>query len=224
MDRAAPRQGNQRGTAICLALVAGYVDGYGLHVLNNYVSFMSGNTTYAGLEAGQGMFLAALAPGLAIAGFLMGSFAGSWISHSHYRYSRRLLFAVSAGLLTLFIVLNSHRSLNANLGLAMLSLAMGLLNPAVSRIGTEPLSLTFVTGTLNKIGGHLALAVRRERPADAEGAGDTHLRRALLEACVWAGFLAGAVISGLAVSRLGRLALVPACAALVVVALVHRDG
>ena len=152
-------------------------------------------------------------PILAIAGFLAGSFAGSWLSHSEYQYARRLLFPVSAGLLALFIIFNFHSSLNANLGLVMLSLAMGLLNPAVSRIGSEPLSLTFVTGTLNKIGGHLALAARRERPADAEGAGDTHLRRALLEAYIWAGFLAGAVFSGLAASRLGRLALVPACAA-----------
>jgi uncharacterized membrane protein YoaK (UPF0700 family) len=209
-------------TAICLALVAGYVDGYGLHVLNNYVSFMSGNTTFAGLEAGQGKFMAALPPSLAIAGFLLGSFAGSWISHSEYRSARRLLFGISAGLLALCIALNFHGPLNVNLGLAVLSLAMGLLNPAVSRIGREPLSLTFVTGTLNKIGGHLALAARRERPADAEGAGDTHLRRALLEGCIWAGFLAGAVLSGLAVSRLGRLALVPASAVLVVVALVGR--
>jgi uncharacterized membrane protein YoaK (UPF0700 family) len=225
MDRSASSQSNQRGTAICLALVAGYVDGYGLHVLNNYVSFMSGNTTFAGLEAGQGMFSAALPPSLAIVGFLMGSFVGSWISHSHYRYFRRLLFAISAGLLALFIALNFHGSLNVNLGTPILGLAMGLLNPAVSRIGTEPLSLTFVTGTLNKIGGHLAMAARRERPKDAVGARDTHLRRAMLEAWVWAGFLAGAVLSGLAVSRLGRFALVPACAALFVVAVAsHEDA
>ena len=31
--------------AVFLALVAGYLDGYGLLVLGTYVSFMSGNTT-----------------------------------------------------------------------------------------------------------------------------------------------------------------------------------
>ncbi len=224
MPRAVSSRSNRKGTAICLALVAGYVDGYGLRVLNNYVSFMSGNTTFAGLEAGQGKLMAALPPSLAIAGFLAGSFAGSWLSHSEFRQAKRLLFAGSAGLLALFIVLNFHSSLSMNIGLPILSSAMGLLNPTVSRIGTEPLSLTFVTGTLNKIGGHLALAARRERPADAEGARDTHLRRALLEACVWAAFLVGAVLSGLAASRLGRLALLPASVALIVVALVSRDG
>ena len=227
MTRSASSRSNRKGTAICLALVAGYVDGYGLRVLNNYVSFMSGNTTFAGVVAGQGKLMAALPPGLAIAGFLAGSFVGSWLSHSEYRYAKRLLFVASGGLLALVIVLNFvfnfQGSLNANLGLLILSSAMGLLNPAVSRIGSEALSLTFVTGTLNKIGGHLALAARRERPADAEGAGDTHLRRALLEGYIWAGFLAGAVFSGLAASRLGRLALVPACVVLIVVALVNHD-
>ena len=224
MERVASSRSKRKWTAICLALVAGYVDGYGLHVLNTYVSFMSGNTTFAGLKAGQGSFMAALPPSVGIAGFLAGSFAGSWLSHSEYRRARRLLFAASAGLLALFIVLNFHSSLNASLGIGILSVAMGLLNPAVSRLGTEPLSLTFVTGTLNKIGGHLALAARRERPADAEGARDTHLHRALLEAYIWAGFLAGAVLSGLAASWLGRFALVPACVVLVLVALVSLDG
>jgi uncharacterized membrane protein YoaK (UPF0700 family) len=222
MTVVASSRSNRRRIAICLALVAGYVDGYGLHVLNNYVSFMSGNTTFAGLEAGQGKLVAALPPGLAIAGFLAGGFAGSWLSHSESRHARRLLFPLSAGLLATFIALDFRSSLNANLGLVMLSSAMGLLNPAVSRIGTEPLSLTFVTGTLNKIGGHLALAARGERPQDAEGTGDTHLRRALLEAYVWMGFLAGAILSGLAAFRLGRFALVPACAALLVVAMLNR--
>src|ERR1039458_2618832 len=42
--------------AVFLALVAGYLDGYGLLVLGTYVSFMSGNTTFAGLKSGQGNF------------------------------------------------------------------------------------------------------------------------------------------------------------------------
>jgi uncharacterized membrane protein YoaK (UPF0700 family) len=64
--------------AITLALVAGYVDGYALRVFGIYVSFMSGNTTMAGIESGQGHFLIALIPSLAIAGFILGSFVGNW--------------------------------------------------------------------------------------------------------------------------------------------------
>jgi uncharacterized membrane protein YoaK (UPF0700 family) len=32
------------------------------------------------------------------------------------------------------------------------SLAMGMLNPALSKVGAESVSLTFVTGTLNRVG------------------------------------------------------------------------
>jgi uncharacterized membrane protein YoaK (UPF0700 family) len=223
MTASASSRSKRSWTAICLPLVAGYVDGHGLRLLNTYVSFMSGNTTFAGLKVGQGNFAAALPASLAIAGFLAGSFAGSWVSHSESQYARRLLFAASAGLLALFVILNFHSSLDANLGIVILSMAMGLLNPAVTRMGTEPQSLTFVTGTLNKIGGHLALAVRGERPADAEGSGDTHLRRALREGYIWTGFLAGAVFSGLATPRLGKFSLAPACVVLIVVAVVSHD-
>jgi hypothetical protein len=40
----------QWAVAIFLALIAGYLDGYGLLVLGTSVSFMSGNTTTTGLK------------------------------------------------------------------------------------------------------------------------------------------------------------------------------
>jgi len=46
--------------AICLSIIADYLDGYGLLVFGTYVSFMSGNTTSTGLKIGQGHFDAAL--------------------------------------------------------------------------------------------------------------------------------------------------------------------
>ena len=77
---------------ITLALVAGYVDGYALRVFGIYVSFMSGNTTLAGIESGQSRFLLALVPALAIAGFVVGSFMGNWFAYSKVRHPQRLLF------------------------------------------------------------------------------------------------------------------------------------
>ena len=214
-----------RTEAISLALVAGYVDGYALRVFGTYVSFMSGNTTLTGLGVGQARFAAALTPALSIAGFLGGSFVGNCFAHSQFRRFQRLLFTVAGMLVACFVVLNLRTPLNANLGIPILSLAMGLINPAVSRVGSEPVSLTFVTGTLNKIGNHLALAVRHAKPADAQGPGDTHFRRALLEASVWTGFLTGAVLSGVAANFVGVSALVPASIVLVAFALANRvDG
>ena len=46
--------------AIFFALVAGYLDGYGLLVPGTYIPFMSGNTTILGLRSGQGDFHAAI--------------------------------------------------------------------------------------------------------------------------------------------------------------------
>ena len=208
--------------AISLALVAGYVDGYALRVFGIYVSFMSGNTTMAGIEAGQGHFLIALIPALAIAGFVLGSFVGNWFAHSQVRHSQRLLFIASAVLIAGFVVLNLHISGNANRSLPMLSVAMGMINPAVTRIGGEPVSLTFVTGTLNKMANHLALGVGRARLPNAEGKWDTHFYRAALEASLWVGFLAGAILSGAASSHFGILELVPASLALLAFGLVNR--
>ena len=49
-----------------------YLDGYGLLVVGTYVSFMSGNTTMAGLKIGEVDFLAALSPVIAFACFVTG--------------------------------------------------------------------------------------------------------------------------------------------------------
>ena len=46
--------------------------------------------------------------------------------------------------------------------IAMLSVAMGMMNPALSTIGAESVSLTFMTGMLSRIGGHLAAAAGRK--------------------------------------------------------------
>lgn len=211
-----------RMEAISLALVAGYVDGYALRVFGIYVSFMSGNTTMTGVGLGGGQFMAALAPALAIAGFVVGSFVGNWFVHSEVKQPHRLLFLASAVLIACFIVTNWHMPPHANLSLPILSVAMGMLNPAVTRVGSEPVSLTFVTGTLNKVGNHLALGVRHQKLPNAEGKWDTHFYRAALEASLWIGFLAGAILSGVASHYVGVSALIPAAVVLIAYALMTR--
>jgi uncharacterized membrane protein YoaK (UPF0700 family) len=150
----------QWATAVFLALIAGYLDGYGLLFLKTYVSFMSGNTTFAGLKSGQGNFEAALPSAIAIVFFVTGSFLGNLSTQSKLRYSHRLIFGVTAGLLATVAGLEWHGygSRNIPSEIAMLSLAMGMMNPALSKVGAESVSLTFVTGTLSRVGGHLAAA------------------------------------------------------------------
>jgi uncharacterized membrane protein YoaK (UPF0700 family) len=195
--------------AICLALIAGYVDAYGLRAFGTYVSFMSGNTTQAGATTGEGNPLAALPAALAIVFFVAGSFAGTCLAHSGLRQSRQVLFGVVAALLAAAVGVVQPGSPDAKIGIAILSLAMGMMNNTLSRVGSEAVSLTFVTGNLNRVGSHLALAVKRAPLRDAQGPWDTHLRRVRLLASVWAGFLTGAVLSGAARSYFGIWILLP---------------
>jgi len=195
-----------RRLAVCLAVISGYVDGYGLCVFATYVSFMSGNTTQTGAMTGQGDFAAALPSALAIVFFVAGSVAGNWVILSRLWDSRRFLFGITAVALAVTTGVGPG---HVKAGIMTLSLAMGMLNSTLSRVGAEAVSLTFVTGTLSRIGSHIAMAVRRAPLPDAQGPWDTHFRRARLLATVWAGFLIGAVLSGAAISYLRVWVLMP---------------
>jgi len=96
----------QWASAVFLALIAGYLDGYGLLFLGTYVSFMSGNTTFTGLRSGQGNFQAALPSAIAVLSFVTGSFLGNLFTQSRLRHSHRLIFGVIPACLRPRLVLN----------------------------------------------------------------------------------------------------------------------
>jgi uncharacterized membrane protein YoaK (UPF0700 family) len=197
----------QEWLAVGLAMIAGFLDAYGMITYNTYLSFMSGNTTQTGYQTGQGNFGAAVPSALAIVFFLGGSFAGALLAHSEVRRIRRLVFGMVASSLALIIGSTRLGFLSDAVGIAVISFAMGAMNTALSRVGAESVSLTFVTGTLSRLAVHLALTVRHAPLPDSQGAWDTHLHRALLLAGIWAGFLAGALLSGAATPRFGEWAL-----------------
>ena len=194
--------------AVTLATIAGFLDAYGMINYRTYLSFMSGNTTQAGYEIGQGKFGPALySVLLAIAFFVCGSFAGALLERSSVIRIRRLVFGVIAGSLALIIGL-AQIGISFNwVSIAPISFAMGAMNTALSRVGDKSVSLTFVTGTLSRIGIRLALAVKRTPLTDSRGPWDSHTRRALQLAAIWAGFLIGALLSGAATPRFGVWAL-----------------
>ena len=209
----------QWASAVFLALIAGYLDGYGLLFLGTYISFMSGNTTFAGLKSGQGIFQAALPSAIAIVFFVTGSFLGNLLTQSKLLYSHRLTFGVIAGLLATVAGVERHGLRNVTGEIALLSLAMGVMTPALSKVGAESVSLTFVTGTLSRIGGHLAAAAGRKPLPDGRGPGDSHLARARIDASVWSGFLTGAGLSGMAGSHFRMWALLPPCVVMIALGL-----
>jgi uncharacterized membrane protein YoaK (UPF0700 family) len=189
--------------AICLAAIAGYVDAYGFLTFKTFVSFMSGNTTHAGIRLGGEAYSAAFPAATAILSFVGGVFAGTLLTNSRTPHARRILYLTIAALLALNIGASHPASNFIYLGIAMLSFTMGMMNTSLSRVGNLMVNLTFVTGTLSQVGRHLALAANRAPVGDGEGVWDTHLRRAIMLMLVWMGFLAGALLGGAATPRLG---------------------
>jgi uncharacterized membrane protein YoaK (UPF0700 family) len=144
---------------------------------------------------------------------------GNLLSQSRLRYSHRLIFAVIAGLIAAVAGLERQGLWSAPVEIAMLSVAMGMMNPALSKVGAESVSLTFVTGTLNRIGGNLAAAARRKPLTEGQGPGDSYLARARIDAGVWSGFLVGAGLSGMAASHFRMWALLPPCVVMIALGL-----
>lgn len=202
----APEARGERRLALCLALIAGYVDAYGLHSLGTFVSFLSGNTTEVGSLVGRGRLAAALPSVVAIACFVLGCVAGAMVTHLHGPRSRRLLFTLVAMLLGLAVVLRNLVPIEASI--LLLATAMGLMNTTLRKVGPEAVNLTFVTGTLNRMARHLALGLLRAPLEDALGSWDSHFRRAGLLASLWAVFLGGAIVSSIAEEYFGVAILV----------------
>lgn len=211
--------------AAALAMIAGFVDAYGIITYGVFVSFMSGNTTQAGYQTAEGLFGPASRAALAILFFVVGAFAGTLLVEAAGRLARRAVFGVVAAALAEVVGLTYFGFLPVGFGIAIVSAAMAVMNSAFLRVGAQSVSLTFVTGTLSRVGSHLAFAAQRAPLADAQGPWDTHLRRALLLTRVWAGFLAGALVSGAATPRFGAwVLLAPALILAALAAFDRPDG
>lgn len=192
-----------------LALIAGYVDSYAFLNYNVYASFMSGNTTQTGLSAGQARFGVAGLDLLPIPLFVGGIFAGTLVVHSSRRHRVPWLYGLVAALLCLAIAAAHSGPLPGWFGIIMLSFAMGIINCTATRVGGQPVSLGYVTGCLSNLAQHLAMAIKCAPVPNAQGAWDTHQRRAALLAGIWAAFVIGAAIAGAATPRFASWTLLP---------------
>lgn len=206
--------------AVILCLVAGYLDGYGVLTLRTYVSFMSGNSTFVSVRVGEGRFKAALPASLVILFSFWGGALGTMLMRSKLRHARHVSFFLIGLLLALVFVLTAGQNTHAMAAIALLSLGTGMVNPVLSKVGTESVGLTFMTGNLNRMAGHLAAAVRREPLADAQTPNDSHLRRVRIALSDWLSFVAGAVIASLFVASCKAWVLAPPFALMLVLATV----
>lgn len=146
------------GLAFCLSGLAGYIDTIGFISLGGFfVSFMSGNTTRLGIELaglkGGGIATAATILVLFVCGVISGSLAG----HFGRRRSKSAVLAVVALALAAAAGLDTVGLSFA--GALFLAFAMGAENSVFQRDGEVTIALTYMTGTLVKMGQRIASAL-----------------------------------------------------------------
>lgn len=146
--------------AALLAALAGYVDAIGFLQLGGlFVSFMSGNTTRLAVGLAGGSVVALRAGGL-IAAFVGGVILGSLVASAARPWRKPAVLALMTGLLAAAALVASTAGMPA--AACLLAAAMGSENAVFQRDGEVSIGLTYMTGTLVKLGQRLAAAIRRE--------------------------------------------------------------
>lgn len=194
-------------TAILLAVIAGSVDAVGFTELGGYfVSFMSGNSTRLGLHLAAHQWSSALfAVGL-VALFVGGVAAGVLIAEHAGRRAAAVILLCEAVLLTgASFLLQGARPL---MGAILLPSAMGLANVFLLGDGRVRVGLTYMTGTLVRVGIGLA-------SLGTAGRG----RAVALDLLLWLSLVAGVVLGGVGRAHFGGQVLLAPSAALLVMAM-----
>jgi len=202
--------GRVRLLAAGLSALAGFVDAIGFISLGGFfVSFMSGNTTRMAVGVAQGTAAAAIAAAL-IAGFVAGVVLGTLTGRMVRRHRAAIILMLVGGLLAV-AALCGMGGLQACAAAAM-TLAMGAENAVFEREGEVHIGLTYMTGTLVKLGQHLTTALMGGPPL-------AWLSYLLL----WLGLAGGAIAGALIFPLLGLAALwIAAGAAAVFAAIAAR--
>jgi uncharacterized membrane protein YoaK (UPF0700 family) len=143
---------------IYLATLAGYVDALGfLSIPGFFVSFMSGNSTRLGVSLIAGNFLdigiAAAIILLFVAGVIIGSLIG------HHAKPARMKAILGFTSCTLVLAAAASEKGNPHLIIASMVVAMGAMNTLFERNGEVSISVTYMTGTLVKMGQNMARAL-----------------------------------------------------------------
>lgn len=189
-----------RTVAICLASLAGYIDALGFMELGGFfVSFMSGNSTRLAVGTTGNLANAALAASLILT-FLLGVILGSLVAHFAKHHRRAAVMSFVAALLFAAASLNAIGFKHA--AVVAMGLAMGAENAVFERDGEVSIGLTYMTGTLVKLGQRLAIAFT--------GGSKTAWGPYFL---LWSGLVSGAILGASAYTHLGLNALWPAAIA-----------
>jgi uncharacterized membrane protein YoaK (UPF0700 family) len=187
--------------AVGLSCLAGYVDAYGFLATGGvFVAFMSGNSTRLSVALAERRHnYAALVFGVILL-FVLGVILGTVVSRvAGAKRKPRVL--------TLVCVVLTAAAISETLGLtyvgtAFMVLAMGAENAVFQRDGEVSIGLTYMTGTLVKLGQNLA-GMFFGGPRDTWGPYALH----------WLGLVSGAVLGALGHQAMRSVSLWPAVGA-----------
>ncbi|ESQ93039.1 hypothetical protein ABAC460_01940 [Asticcacaulis sp. AC460] len=178
--------------AVGLSALAGFVDVLGfLELHGRFVAFMSGNSTLLALAMARQDVMALSIAGGIILTFVTGTFVATLIAHfvPRHLHIRVVLWLVAGLLLAGFF---SHLAGWPVVAIAGMTLAMGAANAVLQRDGEVVVGVTYMTGTLVKIGQKAAQGL-------TGGARFAWLPYLLL----WAGLVAGGIIGVLIYDKAG---------------------
>lgn len=177
-----------------LSTLAGFVDAIGFISLGGFfVSFMSGNTTRLGVGLARNPHAAYLAAGL-VAMFVTGVMIGTLVRRFTPGPKGGTVLLLTAALLALAAALGGMGMTMASA--AAMVTAMGTENVVFERDGEVQFGVTYMTGTLVKLGQHLTGAML--------GSGSLAWLSYLL---LWLGLAGGAAIGALLFPVMGLSAL-----------------
>ena len=170
--------------ACCLSALAGFVDAIGFIQSGGFfVSFMSGNSTRLGVGVALHAMDAAAAAGIILA-FLTGVVSGGLIGARFEERRPAAVLLFIAALLGAAALLRHSGTLAP--AIALLALAMGSANAVFERDGEVRFGVTYMTGSLVRVGNGIASVI-----LGRDGNGWTGY---LL---LWLAFVAGAVVGAL---------------------------
>lgn len=181
--------------AVALAMLAGTADSIGfLEFSQLFMSFMSGNTTRFGVAVANGDWDNVTRVASTIALFCFGAFLGTLIAAAVGRWRLSVLLTIQAALLAVGLLM-PWGTFAYPLHAYPIVLALGLQNATLQDDGGRSLALTYVTGAVVRFGtGCANLLLGTVAPSF------------WIQAPLWAGLSAGAVLGGLLDYRFGELA------------------
>lgn len=186
----------QISLAMALSLLAGFVDALGFMQLSgHFVSFMSGNTTQWAVALVQGHFAVALGLALLVGVFLVGTMAGAALSLklTPKRHKATVLMVMTALLITAATLAQMGF---APFALYLTAFVMGFENSMFQNEGEVTVGLTYMTGTLVKMGQNFVRALMGRSPAPW-----------LSYLGLWCALLCGGLLGALAYLNMGVSAL-----------------